>query len=104
MYSRGVPRLTPSDLSRFRATLYRGDELGSDAVRRLLEEIESAWSDLARRRVEFATKAAAALEKRLADVTAFNRGGCPLCKDAEARAFLKKLKRIADEKSSKGRD
>jgi hypothetical protein len=37
------------------------------------------------------------VEKRLAAVTAFNRGGCPQCKDAEARAFLAKLKRVANE-------
>jgi hypothetical protein len=93
-----VPRLTPADLSRFRATLYRGDELGADAVRRLLEEVESAWADLARQRTEIAKKAAAALEKGLADVAAYYSGGCPRCKDAEARAFLAKLKRIADGK------
>jgi hypothetical protein len=44
-------------------------------VRRLLEEVESAWADLARQRVEIAAKAAAALEKRLADVAAYNSGG-----------------------------
>jgi hypothetical protein len=93
-----VPRLSSADLSRFRATLYAGDELGSDAVRRLLEEVESAWADLARQRVEIAKKAAAALEKRLAVVATYNSGGCPKCKDAEARAFLAKLKRISEEK------
>jgi hypothetical protein len=93
-----VLRLTPVDLARFRTTLYRGDELGSDSVRRLLEEVETAWADLARQRVEFARKAADALEKRLSAVAAFNRGGCPQCKDGEARAFLAKLKRIAGEK------
>jgi hypothetical protein len=87
-----------------RATLYAGDQLDSGSVRRLLEEVESAWSDLARQRVEIASKAAAALEKRLATVAAFNQGGCRTCHDSEARAFLAKLKRIADRKSSKRRD
>jgi hypothetical protein len=98
LYSTAVPRLTPADVARFRATLYRGDELSSDSVRRLLEEVENAWADLARQRVEFATKAAAALGKRLADVAAFNQGGCRTCHDGEARAFLARLKRIADQK------
>jgi hypothetical protein len=45
-----MPRLTPADLSRYRATLYAGDRLGVDPVHRLLEEVESAWAHLARQR------------------------------------------------------
>jgi hypothetical protein len=51
-----VPRLIPADLSRFRTTLYAGARFDSGAVRRLIEEVESAWADLARQRVEIATK------------------------------------------------
>jgi hypothetical protein len=92
-----MPRLTAADLSRYRATLYAGDQLDLGFVRRLIEEVESAWADLARQRVEIAKKAADALEKRLADVATYNSGGCPKCHDAEARAFLAKLKRIASD-------
>lgn len=88
-----MPRHTPGDLARWRQTLYDGDQL--DAV---MDAIDALWADLARQRVEFASNAAAALEKRLADVATYNSGGCPKCKDAEARAFLVKLKRIASEK------
>ncbi len=63
---------------------------------REVEEVELLWRELAEARVTFATKAAAALEKRLADVAAF--GECRTCRDAEARAFLGKLKRIVDVK------
>ncbi len=61
-----------------------------------MDEIDALWADLARQRVDIATKAAAALEKRLEAVATYNSGGCPKCKDAEARAFLAKLKRIAE--------
>jgi len=37
------------------------------------------------------------MEKRIREVAAFNRGGCPTCRDAEARAFLAKLQRVADQ-------
>lgn len=32
-------------------------------ARRMIDEVEPTWADLARQRVEFATKAAAAMEK-----------------------------------------
>lgn len=58
---------------------------------------EALWMDLARQRVKIAAKAAAALEKRLADAATCN-SGCPTCRDAEALAFLAKLTRIAGAK------
>jgi hypothetical protein len=92
-----MPRITPADLQRWRQALYEGDPLDASICRRLLEEVDRLRGDLDALRVAFARKAAAALEKRLTAVAAFNSGGCPRCKDAEARAFLAKLKRIADE-------
>jgi cytochrome c553 len=59
--------------------------------------VEQLQAELAAARVTFATKAAAALEKRITDVAAFNQGGCRTCHEAEARAFLAKLKLIAGE-------
>ncbi len=89
------PRLTPGNLARWRQTLYQGDQLDAATARRLMDEVEALWADLAGQRVQIATKAATALEKRLADVATYNSGGCPKRRDAEARAFLAKLKRIA---------
>ena len=40
-----------------------------------MDEIDALWADLARQRVEIATKAAATLEKRLAAVAAYNFRG-----------------------------
>jgi len=34
---------------------------------------------------------------RLRDVAAFNSGGYPKCRNAEAKAFLAKLQRVAQE-------
>jgi predicted house-cleaning NTP pyrophosphatase (Maf/HAM1 superfamily) len=89
------PRITPDNLAAWRKTLYQGDPLDAATARRLMDEVAQLQAELARTRVDFATKAAAALEKRLADVAAFNQGGCRTCHDAEARAFLAKLKKIA---------
>jgi len=61
-----------------------------------------ALSRTAKARTDFAAKAAAGLEKRLESVAAYNHGGCPTCRDAEARAFLAKLKRIAGSKPTGG--
>jgi hypothetical protein len=88
-----VPRVTPENLAAWRKTLYDGDQLDAATARRLMDEVEQLQAELAHARVDFATKAAAALEKRLADVAAF--GGCRTCRDAEARAFLAKLKKVA---------
>lgn len=95
-YSRRVRRLTPADLAKWKQRLYQGEQLDAAAVRHLIAEVEALNEQLARQRVEIAKKAAAALEKRLADVAAYGSGGgCPKCHDAEARAFLAKLKRIS---------
>jgi hypothetical protein len=91
-----MARVGPDDLARWKASLYSGDQLDATIARRLVAEVELLRTELAEQRVEFARKAAASLEKRLKDVAAFNRGGCPKCGDAEARAFLAKLKRIAE--------
>jgi hypothetical protein len=66
-------------------------------ARRLIDEVEQLRAELAAQRIEFAQRAAEALEKRLATVSTYNHGGCAKCGDAEARAFLAKLKRIVGE-------
>lgn len=91
----GMARVGPEDLARWKASLYSGDQIDASIVRRLVAEVELLRTELSGQRVEFARKAALALEKRLHDVGAFNSGGCPKCRDAEARAFLSKLKKIA---------
>jgi hypothetical protein len=98
-----VRRLTPADLDHYRQRLYRGDSLEPADARLLLAEVAALRDDLARQRVEFAAKAAAALEKRLEAVAVFNHGGRPQCRDAEARAFLAKLKRVVEEGGKSGR-
>ncbi len=35
------------------------------------------------------------LAKRLDEVETYGAGGCPTCHDAEARAFLEKLRKLA---------
>ena len=90
------PRLQPSDLQALRQKLYAGDQLDAAGARQLLDEVDALRAELAGSRVEFAKKAAGALAKRLQAAAAFNRGGCPSCRDAEARAFLAKLQRIAE--------
>ncbi len=92
-----MPRVGPEDLKRWRKSLYEGDPLDASIARRLIDEIEELRAELAAQRIEFARRAADALEKRLAAVATYNRGGCPKCGDAEARAFLAKLKRIVGE-------
>jgi hypothetical protein len=66
-------------------------------VARLLDEVEQLQAELVSARHDFAGKAAGALAKRLDAVAAFNHGGCPTCRDAEARAFLAKLRRVAED-------
>jgi hypothetical protein len=90
-----MPRIPQRDLAAWRTALYHGDQLDAATCRLLLDEVEQLQAELAGARMTFATKGAAALEKRLTDVAAFNNGGCRTCRDAEARAFLAKLKRIA---------
>jgi hypothetical protein len=92
-----LPRVTPDDLETWRRELYCGRRLEPAAARRLMDELERLQDELAQARTTFARKAAAALERRLQVVATFNRGGCPSCRDAEARAFLAKLQRIATE-------
>jgi hypothetical protein len=36
------------------------------------------------------------LAKRLDEVKVYGAGGCPTCHDAEARAFLAQLRKLAD--------
>lgn len=79
-----MPRLTADDLARWRRTLYADDQLDAASARRLMDEVETLWSELVRQRVDIAT--AAAVERRLEAVATYNSGGCPKCKDAEARA------------------
>ncbi len=94
-----LPRVTPEELAAWRHQLYLGRQLAAAAVRRLMDEVERLRGELADARVTFATKAAEALEKRLADVGTFNHGGCPACHDAEARAFLAKLKKVVKDRT-----
>jgi hypothetical protein len=93
-------RVRPEELQRWREALYNGERLEAVVARRLIAEVEQLRIELARARIEFAKKAAAALEKRLADVAAFNHGGCERCRDAEARAFLARLKKIGTPEKS----
>lgn len=88
------PRVTPTDLEALRRELYHGRQLDAASTRRLMDEVARLREELAKARTTFASKAADALEKRLQDVASFNHGGCPKCRDAEARAFLAKLKKI----------
>lgn len=93
-----MPGISRADLLRWRQALYEGDQLDASICRRLVGEVDRLRNEVDSQRVTFAQKAAAALEKRLADVAAFNSGGCARCHDAEARAFLAKLKKIAGAK------
>ena len=88
------PRVTPEDLSAWRERLYRGEQLDAVVARRLMDEVERLREELAQARITFAGRAAQALRRRLEDVGVFNHGGCPACRDAEARAFLAKLEKI----------
>jgi hypothetical protein len=94
-----VARITPDNLAAWRKVLYAGDPLDAAIARRLMDEVEQLQAEFASARVTFATKAGA-LEKRLADVAAYNLGGCRTCRDAEARAFLAKLRNIAEGRAS----
>ena len=96
-----APRVTADDLETWRRELYYGRRLEPAAARRLMDELERLQDELAEARRRFARKAAAALERRLQVVATYNRGGCPSCRDAEARAFLAKLQRISAEKKER---
>ncbi len=89
-------RVTPDEIAALRERLHKGEQLlDVETARRLMHEIDQLREELAASRRTFATNAATALEKRLQDVASFNHGGCSQCREAEARAFLMKLKRIA---------
>ena len=88
--------LQPHVLDGLRQKLYAGDQLDAAQARQLLAEVDLLRDELASSRKDFARKAAGALGKRLQDVAAFNQGGCPMCHEAEARAFLTKLQKIAE--------
>jgi Spy/CpxP family protein refolding chaperone len=89
------PRLTPDEMSAWRHELYLGRQLDAAVARRLMDELERLGAELAEARVTFAKKAAEALQKRLQDVAVFNHGGCVTCHEAEARAFLARLWKVA---------
>ena len=69
------PRLQLSDLQAMRQKLYAGDQLDAAQARQLLDEVDQLRAELASSRVEFARKAAGALEKRLDSVATYNHGG-----------------------------
>jgi hypothetical protein len=82
----------------------RGRPARHAQARQLLAEVDLLREELARARKDdrpvpefrhFARKAAGALGNRLQNVAAFNPGGCRTSQEAEARAFLVKLQRIA---------
>ena len=98
-----LPRVTPEDVSAWRLQLYRGEQLDEAVVRRLVDEVVRLGEELAQARIAFAERAAQALRKRLEDVGVYNHGGCPGCRDAEARAFLAKLERIVRDGQARGR-
>jgi hypothetical protein len=85
--------ITPDDLERWRRT--RTPASAMDLVPRLMAEIERLWAEVKTGRADAMEKAASALEKRLSEVAAYNHGGCPTCRDAEARAFLARLRKAA---------
>jgi len=89
IHSRAVPtdRITPADLQRWRALLSRAMQL--------MDEVEVLVRECSDARRTFAGKAADALEKRLREVETYNPGGCQACHEAEARAFLARLRKIA---------
>ena len=84
------------DVDAWRLNLYLRDPLPVPRQRQFLAEVELLRSALARQRIDFAKKADRALEKRLGEVATNYYGGCPTCRDAEARAVLAKLKRIVE--------
>lgn len=68
-------RVTPEQIQALRQRLYAGEQhVDAATARRLLNEIEQLRGELADARTTFAARAAAALEKRLRDVAAFNQG------------------------------
>jgi len=79
--------ITPADLQRWRGLLSR--------ALRLVDEVEALLRERADARRAFAARAADALEKRLREVEAYSLGGCQTCHEAEARAFLARLRKIA---------
>ena len=80
-------RITPAELQRWRTLLA--------SALRLMDEVEVLLRERSDARRAFAGEAAAALEKRLREVEAYNLGGCQACHEAEARAFLAKLQKVA---------
>ena len=90
--------LTPAHIDLYRRRLYHGGHLDDFAARQLVAEVDALRAELSQARIDFAAKAASALEKRLESIAAYSHGGCPKCRDAEARAFLARLKRIAGSK------
>jgi hypothetical protein len=89
-------RIAPDQLELLKKRLYGGDQqFDAVLVRRLVAEIQGLREELAEARLTFARKAAEALQRRLATVATYNHGGCPQCRDAEAHAFLAKLRKIA---------
>jgi hypothetical protein len=70
-----------------------------DLLPRLQAEIEHLWAEVRTARADAMEKAADALAKRLSEVAAYNHGGCPTCRDAEARAFLARLRKAASVKA-----
>ena len=87
-------RVTSEDLTTWRRQLYSGAQFDSVTARRLIDELERLQEEQRTARVTFARKASEALRKRLTNVATFNHGGCPVCHDAEARAFLANLEKI----------
>ena len=85
--------ITPADLEQWRRT--RKPASAMDLVPKLIAEIERLWAEVKTARAEAMEKAATALAKRLSEVAAYNHGGCPTCRDAEARAFLARLRKAA---------
>jgi hypothetical protein len=84
-----MAQVEADNLDRWRKAFYSGDQLDASVCRRLIEEVERLHSESAASRVGFSN--VASFEKRLADMAAYNPGGCRTCRDAEARAFLAKL-------------
>jgi hypothetical protein len=96
-----MPAVTLTQIADWRRTLQEeGDgefldpTLAQVIAPKLMDEVERLHAELARARRQLAAEEAAALEKRLTDVAAHG-GECGSCHNAEARAALARLRKVA---------
>ncbi len=81
-------------LARWRVLLAQDSTAAEHLAPALLAAVEHLLDELQTAKAGALQEAAHLLAKRLSDVAAFNQGAaCPVCRDAEARAFLAALER-----------